>query len=69
MAHPLRRYARHVQAALNKEHGYQWCLRFVQKHWDDIQDLSKQERLAKLAELAKRDRELHDLAVKSPARR
>ena len=61
----MRRYARHVQAALNKEHGYQWCLRFVQDHWDDeIQGLPKQERLAKLAEMAKRDRELNDLAMK-----
>ncbi len=68
MAHPLRRYARHVQAALNKEHGYQWCLRFVQKHWDETQGLTKQEQLTKLAELAKRDRELAELAMKRPAR-
>lgn len=69
MAHPLRRYARHVQAALNKERSYQWCLRFVQDHWGEIQGLPKQERLAKLAELANRIKELADQAMKNPVER
>ena len=67
MAHPLRSYARHVQRELGSR-GYQWCLRFVQTHWDEVQGMPKKERLAKLAEEAKRIVKLADLALKKPAR-
>lgn len=63
MAHPLRRYARHLQQELDSR-GYQWCLRFVQTHWDEVQGMSTQERKEKLTEEAKRVVELADLAMK-----
>jgi len=67
MAHPLKKYARHVQEAVGSR-SYQWCLKFVQAHWDEVQELPKHERREKLAESAKRIAELADDAMKSPRR-
>lgn len=38
MAHPLKKYARHVQREIGKDPAkanvsYQWCLRQVLEHW------------------------------------
>ena len=65
MAHPLKGYARYVQQTLtSKDRSYQWCLKFVQTHWDEVKDLPKQERREKLAEAALRIAELADQALK-----
>ena len=65
MAHPLKNYARHVQQALeSRPRSYQWCLKFVQAHWAEVQDLPKQERREKLAESAQRIAKLADAALK-----
>ena len=63
MAHPLKPYARYVQQALGSR-GYQWCLKFVQAHWAEVEGLPKQERRERLAESAKRIAKLADDAMK-----
>jgi len=67
MAHPLKVYARHVQSALgHKVRSYQWCLRFVQAHWAEVEGLPKQERREKLASEAIRIKDLADQAMQQP---
>jgi len=63
MAHPLKKYARYIQEAVGSR-SYQWCLKFVQAHWSEVENLPKQERREKLAESAQRIVKLADDALK-----
>lgn len=62
MAHPLKKYARHIQRAFEADETcvdiptYSWCLRFVIEHMPHCEGMPSEERKAMLLDTAKRAR-------------